>query len=468
MSVCIPTHDGRAVELAAAIDSVLDQLGSGQTGRVELCVSDNASRDGSERLVRERQAAVPGTVVYRRNDRDLGASRNLMAAVEMARGRWVWLLGSDDALEEGSISAVLDLLARHPGVSGASVSRRLYTRDFDAPFGLPEARLLPPHSRVTEFEGSETIKWLALYGMYMSGQILSRIAWQAARARVDAATLEASMYPHTWLLASIWSHGGKWLWDPTAHVRCRVGNDSFGGGDGLDYAAYFEQTVRDVKHMWQVVRGGHAARAARLGLLDLFLPANNRDNALRSLVDDGSSSQQMRRRLLATCLRAYWWNAGFWRYTLPALIIAAFDDTFMSRSPNASERRVRAAHTSTTIEHVQPVLRAGATWLVTCRVRNLGPAKLRSSPSYPLNLAARWFDRRTGDFVQESERTPLCPPVAPGECRQVSLRLLVPPQAGEYLLRIAPMIERLAWLDDLSAANGVSLTVRVGPDGSWA
>ena len=100
LSICIPTHDGRAAALAVALDSVLDQLAP-HAAAVEIVVCDNASQDATAAVVGERAARHRGTLAYHRNATNLGFARNIVRAAELAEGVFVWLLGSDDVLAPG-------------------------------------------------------------------------------------------------------------------------------------------------------------------------------------------------------------------------------------------------------------------------------------------------------------------------------------------------------------------------------
>ena len=104
LSICIPTYN-RAAFLGEALDSVIRQA----TDEVEIVVSDNASTDNTEALVREYQARFP-RIRYHKNPENLGADRNFLKVVELGEGEYCWLLGSDDALAEGAIAAMLPLL----------------------------------------------------------------------------------------------------------------------------------------------------------------------------------------------------------------------------------------------------------------------------------------------------------------------------------------------------------------------
>jgi len=104
LSICIPTYN-RAAFLGEALDSVIRQ----STDEVEIVVSDNASTDNTEALVREYQARF-ARIRYHKNPENLGSDRNFLKVVELGEGEYCWLLGSDDALADGAIAAMLPLL----------------------------------------------------------------------------------------------------------------------------------------------------------------------------------------------------------------------------------------------------------------------------------------------------------------------------------------------------------------------
>src|SRR5688572_21711912 len=71
LSVCIPTHHGRA----GALDDLLSELTAQLADLgddVEVCVSDNASQDATAAVVQAHRRGLGTRLRYRRNDRDLG------------------------------------------------------------------------------------------------------------------------------------------------------------------------------------------------------------------------------------------------------------------------------------------------------------------------------------------------------------------------------------------------------------
>lgn len=117
LTMCIPTYN-RARYLAEMLGSIAAQMREGGWGpaTVAVAVSDNGSPDETPTVIeRARAAELPIEAV--RQPRNLGINPNLCAALELARGRFAWLLGDDEVLHPGALRTVLDLLRRHdPGL----------------------------------------------------------------------------------------------------------------------------------------------------------------------------------------------------------------------------------------------------------------------------------------------------------------------------------------------------------------
>ena len=82
LSLCIPTYN-RAAFLSEALDSVIQQA----TDEVEIVISDNASNDGTAEMVTEYQGKFP-RITYYRQPENLGFDRNMLRAVDLARGEY--------------------------------------------------------------------------------------------------------------------------------------------------------------------------------------------------------------------------------------------------------------------------------------------------------------------------------------------------------------------------------------------
>jgi glycosyltransferase involved in cell wall biosynthesis len=104
VSVCIPTFN-RAALLKQSIESVLGQ----SFEDFELIISDNASNDGTEGVVRSFDDR---RIVYARNPRNLGILKNWNRCLAQSRGEFIAFLPDDDLMMPRNIAAKVLVLAR--------------------------------------------------------------------------------------------------------------------------------------------------------------------------------------------------------------------------------------------------------------------------------------------------------------------------------------------------------------------
>ena len=112
LSLCIPTYN-RGGFIGETLESIVSQA----TDDIEIIVSDNASQDDTEAIVRGFQERFP-RITYHRFERNMGADKNFLKVVELATGEYCWFMGSDDKVENGGIATVLANLAKHPDLAG--------------------------------------------------------------------------------------------------------------------------------------------------------------------------------------------------------------------------------------------------------------------------------------------------------------------------------------------------------------
>ena len=108
VSVCIPTYN-RAAMLKNAMDSVLAQT----FGDFELIVSDNASSDGTEALVRSYRDE---RIRYVKHERNMGAVSNFNRCMAMCRGRYITVVNDDDVMLAENLLLKVQALNEHPNV----------------------------------------------------------------------------------------------------------------------------------------------------------------------------------------------------------------------------------------------------------------------------------------------------------------------------------------------------------------
>ena len=134
LSICIPTYN-RAAHLANCLNSIV-LCNSQSKFKFQVCVSDNASNDDTEKVVRQAQSAID--IKYHKNTRNLGIPRNFLNVVSMADGDFVWLIGDDDLLMPDAIADLYRLIDLHPIVDFFYINsfhlNTEYLESFPSPF----------------------------------------------------------------------------------------------------------------------------------------------------------------------------------------------------------------------------------------------------------------------------------------------------------------------------------------------
>jgi abequosyltransferase len=106
LTIAIPTYNRRE-RLALLLGMLEPQIA--ELLQVELLISDNASDDGTEELV--RGAIAEGLRCrYLRNPENYDADPNFLQCYEQAAGTYVWIFGDDDVLFPGSLETILQRL----------------------------------------------------------------------------------------------------------------------------------------------------------------------------------------------------------------------------------------------------------------------------------------------------------------------------------------------------------------------
>lgn len=124
LTIVIPTYK-RADLLEDALNSVLRQEDISHPW--DIVVVDNEAvaageSNETERLIRRLNHPK---ILYYRNQKNIGISGNYNRGIELARGRWVSLLHSDDILVKGYLkrmSVLIDLYSRKPGKKPGYIS----------------------------------------------------------------------------------------------------------------------------------------------------------------------------------------------------------------------------------------------------------------------------------------------------------------------------------------------------------
>lgn len=108
LSICIPTYNG-GENLKYNVNKLIKM--QPEFG-FEVCVSDNASYDGTQEFMKDIIDKYD-FVKYHRNEENLGFAYNFDYVLNMANGEYRWLLGDDDEVIEENLEKVISSLKEY-------------------------------------------------------------------------------------------------------------------------------------------------------------------------------------------------------------------------------------------------------------------------------------------------------------------------------------------------------------------
>ncbi len=112
LSIAIPTWN-RAVSLESLLNNIFHQIKETKAS-VEVCISNNGSTDNTREVVMNFKDKYPYLIKYNENEKNLGFDINLLKAIEIASGQFIWTFGDDDLIIRGGLCEVIKLIKRVP------------------------------------------------------------------------------------------------------------------------------------------------------------------------------------------------------------------------------------------------------------------------------------------------------------------------------------------------------------------
>lgn len=128
LSICIPTYN-RADYLVRLLESIVNQV-QGGSDNLEIFISDNASDDNTEAICR-RYSNEFSCIRYIRRARNDGADVNISSFLKLASGKYIWIIGDDDYINDGALLNILSLLITSNDIDIINVAARINTTKVD-------------------------------------------------------------------------------------------------------------------------------------------------------------------------------------------------------------------------------------------------------------------------------------------------------------------------------------------------
>lgn len=342
LSVCIPTHHGRAEKLERLLDGLVPQLEADE--RVELCVSDNASEDATSDIMARLATDLGDRVRYRRHPVNRGFTANLVSSVELATSPWCWLLGSDDLVSPTAVADVTALVARYPDAAGGTLYRTQTHYGAADVQRVDAASLLPDDpERERELLGEgDIVRNLGQLQDFISTQVVSRRLWQGVVASLGEAGLaRGRLYPHLLIIGTMVRRQPRWFWSPRETVIQHIGATAvYEQETGYDPADYELQMLRDRALIWAELysRSSPLYRAALRRTWHRHFEV--RDILGVKLHPGTRPPKEV--ALLTEAVRDFWWLPSFWATTFPVLAVPSVVWRLIQR-PILAARRLRGS-----------------------------------------------------------------------------------------------------------------------------
>jgi glycosyltransferase involved in cell wall biosynthesis len=109
LSISIPTYN-RCEILKHTLTNIFNQIDDEHLHQlIEVVVSDNASTDNTEEVVKEFIALNKFKIVYSRNTKNLGLIKNIINLVPLSTGKFWMFYGDDDMPPQGSLVKLIEL-----------------------------------------------------------------------------------------------------------------------------------------------------------------------------------------------------------------------------------------------------------------------------------------------------------------------------------------------------------------------
>jgi glycosyltransferase involved in cell wall biosynthesis len=213
LSICIATRN-RAEFLGETLDNILSQA----TAEVEVVVVDGASTDGTERLVRERQARS-AQLRYLRLPVNGGFDQDYDRAVEFARGDYCWLMSDDDLLKPGAVANVLQAISDNHDL--VVVNFEVWNKDYTQRV-LPIFQPLPEDRLYAPTDSQSLFAELGSLLTYIGAVIIKRRLWLGR----DKASYFGTLFVHVGVIFQAPLAGSAFV-IAQPQVATRYGNASW-------------------------------------------------------------------------------------------------------------------------------------------------------------------------------------------------------------------------------------------------
>jgi len=247
LSICIPTYN-RARFIGDTLDSLVPCL----KDDIEVIIFDGASTDNTSEVV-SRFTKKSKNIIYIKAGKNGGVDKDYANCIDIARGKYCWLMSSDDIVPPNSIEKILDSLKCNSDIylfNRAECNKKMIP--FNYQYWLKsnlENKLFNIRSRDDLLLYFKSVKMFGGIFSYAPSIIVNRDRWLSVQG---ASKFYGTCYAHVYRLLRIMLSGCKLKYIKDCLILCRMDNDSFTSNGLVNrYVIDFEGYIKISKALFQ-------------------------------------------------------------------------------------------------------------------------------------------------------------------------------------------------------------------------
>ena len=114
LSICLPSYKRKKIVVPLLLE-LLKQKQEIDDGFVEVIVSLNPSEDSALEEIEKIHNSTD--FLLNINDHNIGGAANLKKTIQLASGKYVWIVGDDDFIVPGLVKDIVEAIMLHPDVT---------------------------------------------------------------------------------------------------------------------------------------------------------------------------------------------------------------------------------------------------------------------------------------------------------------------------------------------------------------
>jgi abequosyltransferase len=222
----------RAEYLEGLLENIRCQINGRIQDIVEIVIVDGCSTDNTKQVIEDYKDRLNITALSQNSK--MGIDKDILKCIELASGKYCWLLSDDDRLCDQAIPYVIEVLDKAGEVTGIFCNRIPFNKEMTK--RVNEVRQWPCRIALDVEQISSKSECFKRIGMdfgYLSSQIVRRKAWNTAISDYDTAMLDGCMYLMVDIIARMMNDLFNWKIIHRPLIKQRTGNDSILARNGI-------------------------------------------------------------------------------------------------------------------------------------------------------------------------------------------------------------------------------------------